>query len=137
MRWYVLITNDQGQQYRDPPFSSPSDRQYYGTIVQDPSMSGEYSSPLPIIELYCENEKAPYNADKNSTSICSMLYNNTAFYDNMSVHRRGMTSLNWAKPKFKIESNGQGKIFELMPGMQYKVKSINFNSGIHVFALYE
>ena len=56
-----------------------------------------------------------------------MLFNGT-FYDNISLYRKGQSSLNWPKPKFKVNANGQGKIFDVVPGGK-KTKQVMFNSG--------
>jgi hypothetical protein len=34
---------------------------------------------------------------------CSVWFNNS-FYDNVDIRRRGLTSMNWPKPKVKLES---------------------------------
>ena len=39
---------------------------------------------------------------------CSLWFNGT-FYDNVSTGRRGVTSLNWPKPKIKLDSK-QGSV---------------------------
>lgn len=47
VRWFVRATDSQGGVTRDPPFQKPSDQQYWGVVVEDPSDS----SSLPIMEL--------------------------------------------------------------------------------------
>lgn len=42
---------------------------------------------------------------------CSLKYNGT-FYDNVGIRRRGVTSLNWPKPKIKVDSK-QGSVSAL------------------------
>lgn len=41
-------------------------------------------------------------------SGCSLWFNGT-FSDNISLNRRGVTSLNWPKPKIKVDSK-QGSV---------------------------
>lgn len=47
VRWYVVATDGSGNTHREPPFSSPDEPQYYGTVVED---TGD-NSTLPIIDL--------------------------------------------------------------------------------------
>lgn len=49
-----------------------------------------------------------------------------SFYDGIVVRRRGQSSLSWPKPKIRVNSGKQGKIFEIK-GRQ--MKEFNFNSG--------
>lgn len=50
------------------------------------------------------------------------------FYDNVIVRRRGMSSIAWPKPKFKVDAGYQGKIFELDPSSDRAVKEFAMNS---------
>lgn len=75
---------------------------------------------------YCKDDRAPFNPAQSGPG-CSMLFNGT-FYDNISLRRKGQSSLNWPKAKFKVDGNSQGKIFDVVPGGK-KVKQVNFNSG--------
>lgn len=47
VRWFVRATDSVGQATRDPPFATPEERQYWGTIVADTSDSAS----LPVLEL--------------------------------------------------------------------------------------
>jgi hypothetical protein len=123
IRWYVKATDSSGNSARDPAFEKNQAQQYYGTIVQDPS----FSSSLPVVELYCKDPRAPFNPSKDIGPQCSMLFDGV-FYDNFAVRRKGQSSLNWPKPKFKVSATDlQGKIFKIAPSVK-KVKHINFNS---------
>lgn len=124
VRWYVTATYN-GNTVRDPPYKSQDDQKYYGTIVEDTSDSHS----LPVVELYCEDSNAPYDTNKrNAGPSCSMLYRNR-FYDNIVIRRRGSSSMNWAKPKFKIDAGKtQGEIFDLKDDY-YKLQEFNMNSG--------
>ena len=122
VRWYVSASDSRGRSTRDPPAATSADQQYYGTVVLDTS---DVSS-LPVVDLHCKNEKAPYVVDKNAGPGCSLLLNGT-FYDNVIVRRRGVSSLNWPKPKFKVDAGQQGKIFKIKAGVP-PVKEFNMNS---------
>jgi hypothetical protein len=58
---------------------------------------------LPLELIFCP---APLRAVQ--VGGCSLWFNGS-FYDNLSVNRRGVTSLNWPKPKIKIDSK-QGSV---------------------------
>ena len=47
VRWAVRATDNSGNTVREPQFSNGEDRQYYGTIVADPS----FTASLPVVEL--------------------------------------------------------------------------------------
>ena len=47
VRWFVRATDSQGEATRDPLALQPEDRQYWGTVVGDPSDQ----SSLPVLEL--------------------------------------------------------------------------------------
>ena len=126
VRWAVTAQSS-SVSYRDPPYSSSSQRKYYGTVVQDPSFL-PYNN-LPVVDVYCPDEKAPWGG--NTTTPCSLLFNAREFYDNVALGRKGQSSLNWPKPKFRIDSGSQGKIFDVVPsadGGGPRVRKINFNS---------
>jgi len=122
VRWYVKATDRSRNSARDPEFKDDEDRQYYGTIVEDPS----FSASLPVVDLYCKDQNAPFDPTRDTAPQCSMLFDGE-FYDNFSIRRKGQSSLNWPKPKFKISSNGQGKIFKVSPSVK-RVKKVAFNS---------
>ncbi|KAL4425868.1 hypothetical protein ABPG75_009884 [Micractinium tetrahymenae] len=119
VRWYVKVTDSQGQTTRDPLFASPTEQQYYGTIVADPSDTAS----LPVWDIYCKDDKAVYG--RTEVTGCSMLFNST-FYDNVGIRRRGVTSANWPEPEIKVHSNKQGSIFKIRSGM--RVSELNVNS---------
>ena len=53
---------------------------------------------------------------------------NEEFFDNVRVRRRGMSSMKWPKPKFKVEAGDeQGRVFRIQEGW-HRVKEFNMNS---------
>jgi hypothetical protein len=123
VRWFVQATDSSRNTARAPSYENSEAQQYYGTVVQDTSSS----SSLPVVDLYCKDSRAPFNPSKDSGPQCSMLFEGE-FYDNFSIRRKGQSSLNWPKPKFKISATDtQGKIFKISPSAK-RVKQINFNS---------
>ncbi|GAB4823908.1 hypothetical protein N2152v2_010954 [Parachlorella kessleri] len=118
VRWFIQASDSVGTVTRDPPYHKETDRQYYGTIVADKTDS----SNLFVLELYCPLDNAPVN--QTATPGCSLLINNT-LYDNFSINRRGVTSLQWPKPKVKIASK-QGAILKVLKGW-HKVSEISLN----------
>uniref|UniRef100_A0A1D1ZRX4 LTD domain-containing protein n=1 Tax=Auxenochlorella protothecoides TaxID=3075 RepID=A0A1D1ZRX4_AUXPR len=132
VRWYVTATDAGGRNTVVPAKDSNGAVQYFGTIVADPTDSAS----LPILELYSENDRAPFSTGPSSNAIavpggkgdvtgCSVWFNGT-FYDNVSIRRRGATSLGWPKPKIKIKSEN-GKVFKL-GGLDYEVSAFGLNS---------
>lgn len=131
VRWYVTATDGSGAVTRAPQFLEPTSRKYFGTFMDDPSLA----TNLPVVHIYCENEKAPYTVDKETIPECSVMVNGK-FYDNIIIRRRGVSSLNWPKPKFKVDAGEQGKIFEIFDSNGREVKEFNMNSGVLQFLLY-
>lgn len=122
VRWYVMARDAAGTT-RAPPFSTPTSREYYGTVIDDPSMN----STLPVIYMFCKNKTAPWVVDKGSSPGCSVMVQGT-LYDNVIVRRRGVSSLNWPKPKIKIDAGDQGKVFQIYDSNGREVKEFNLNS---------
>jgi len=123
IQWHFTISDGAGNSVRIPPFQNTTEREFYGTFVEDPSLS----TNLPVIYINCKDEKAPFTEGKDATPGCSIMINGK-FYDNVVIRRRGMSSLAWPKPKFKVDAGDQGKIFELYEGDDRKVKEFNMNS---------
>eukprot|EP00887_Chlorella_sp_A99_P004584 scaffold4.g4584.t1 len=106
VRWAVVATDSTGATTRDPPGASTSARKYYGTVVADSSDAAD----LPVLDLYCKDAKAPFS--DAGVKGCAMWLGG-AFYDNLEVSRRGVTSKGWPKPKFKISAKKQGDVLRL------------------------
>jgi len=121
IRWFVNAADTAGQTARYPPQpTSSADPQYAGIVVSNP----EFSSTLPVLEMFCENPGAATSTEY--VQGCSLLINGN-FYDNLSVRRRGVTSLSWPKPKFKINAGDQGYILEVADDLPYDWKEIKFS----------
>ncbi|KDD72336.1 hypothetical protein H632_c3499p0, partial [Helicosporidium sp. ATCC 50920] len=108
-------------------------REWWGTIVADPGDE----SLLPVYDLYCPDPQAIFSTGPRTNNKgakggrgevqgCSMLFNGT-FYDNLAVWRKGSTSLGWPKPKFRVSSNGQGKVLRTSRTAPYPVKGFSMS----------
>lgn len=121
IRWFVNAADNAGQTTRYPPRpTSSEDQQYAGIIVANP----DFSSKLPVLEMFCENPDATMSTEY--VQGCSLLINGN-FYDNLSVRRRGVTSLSWPKPKFKVNAGDQGYVMEVADDLPYNWNEINFS----------
>ncbi|KAK2079242.1 hypothetical protein QBZ16_002933 [Prototheca wickerhamii] len=131
LRWAVVAQSASGEEVRDPPTNSTGALRY-GTIVADTSDE----TTLPVFELFCNDTNAPWSTGpetnneaqtggKGWVAGCS-LWANGSYYDNVRLRRKGSTSLSWPKPKMRVNSNGQGKLFATSPG--YRVKSFSLSS---------
>lgn len=124
IQWHFTISDGSGNSVRIPPFKNATDQEFFGTFVDDPTLS----TKLPVIYINCKDEKAPFTEGKDTaTPGCSIMINGK-FYDNIILRRRGMSSLSWPKPKIKVDAGDQGKIFELFENDGRKVKEFNMNS---------
>ena len=123
IQWYFTIRDASGRSHRFPSFDAPWDREYYGTFVDDPKLS----TNLPVVFMNCKDDQAPFTEGKDAEPGCSVMLNGK-FYDNVIVRRRGMSSIAWPKPKFKVDAGYQGKIFQLDPDSDRKVKEFGMNS---------
>lgn len=47
VRWFIKASDSGGREVRDPLYKESTDRQYYGTVVEDTSDS----SSLPVVDL--------------------------------------------------------------------------------------
>ena len=123
IQWYFTVTDASGTTTRFPRFETPSSREYYGTFVDNPSLA----TNLPVINLYCKDKDAPFSEGKDAKPGCSVMVNGH-FYDNIIVRRRGVSSIAWPKPKFKVDAGDQGKIFQIYEDDDRTVKEFNMNS---------
>lgn len=123
IQWHFTISDGSGNSIRIPPYANATDQEFFGTFVDDPSLK----TNLPVIYINCKDEKAPFTEGKDAAPGCSIMINGK-FYDNIIIRRRGMSSLAWPKPKFKVDAGDQGKIFELFEDDNRKVKEFNMNS---------
>lgn len=123
IQWYFTVTDASGTTTRFPRFATPTSREYYGTFVDNPSLA----TNLPVVDLYCKDKDAPFLEGKDATPGCSVMVNGH-FYDNIIVRRRGVSSIAWPKPKFKVDAGDQGKIFQIFEDDDRTVKEFNMNS---------
>ncbi|KFM22923.1 hypothetical protein F751_6432 [Auxenochlorella protothecoides] len=132
VRWHVVVRDEAGNEGRDPAPPETTDPQNFGTIVADTSDS----TSLPIFELFCADANAPWSTGPESggqaltggkgyVDGCSLWFNGT-YYDNVSLRRKGSTSLAWPKPKMRVSAGNQGKVFATSAG--YKVKSFSLSA---------
>lgn len=117
IRWYVTAVDGRNGTSRYPTFEREDEEEYYGTVVQDPSLDNS----IPSLDMFVEDEDA---AATQEGTYGSVLYDGK-FYDRVFINRRGQTSLLWPKPKLKLDFNG--RIFDWMDGEE-KVGSINLES---------
>ena len=123
VRWYVTAEDVHGYTSREPLWSPPFvDRkdtpEYFGTAAVDPNIS----TKLPVMEWFVEKPEA---ARGDAGTRASVLFDGL-FYDNFFVRRRGWSTLNWPKRKFKFDFNS-GDYFRYSPD-QRPVEEFNFLS---------
>ncbi|MEM7392750.1 MAG: CotH kinase family protein, partial [Verrucomicrobiota bacterium] len=119
VRWYVTAEDDQSNPTRQPLFSnSTAAPEYFGTIVQNPGLTGN----LPVLHWFIENPAAANNVSGTRASVAYL----GEFYDNIFVRRRGQTSANWPKKSFKFEFN-EDEHFRFDPNLP-RVDEINVNT---------
>jgi hypothetical protein len=119
VRWYVKAEDVKGNTSRNPLFpyrdNSP---EYYGTIVQNPSVR----SSLPVFYWFVENVAGSETRGGSRGSV----YFLGEFYDNVLIHIRGGSTSGAPKKHFKIKFN-RGCKFRYQDGVP-RVNEINLNS---------
>ena len=119
LRWAVEAQDGSGGQFRSPGDPMPVDApQYYGTMVQDPTLSSE-------LEIYHWFVEKPGAATTGGGTRCSLWYGGE-FYDNLFVRRRGGSSAWWPKRSFKFDFN-RGDHFRYHPD-RGRVSEFNLNT---------
>lgn len=119
LRWAAEAWDGQGGLGRGPGFPMPVDApEYFGTMVQDPSVTSE----LEIYHWFVENPSA---ATTQGGTRCSLWYGGE-FYDNLFVRRRGGSSAWWPKRSFKFDFN-RGDHFRYDP-TRGRVEEFNLNT---------
>ena len=98
LRWYFLAEDDRGGESREPPYPA-DDRspQYYGTLIDDPSIQSE----LPVYHWFLKN---PGLADRRQGTRASLYYDGR-LYDNIFVRLRGGSSAGFFKLSYKFDFN--------------------------------
>jgi hypothetical protein len=119
IRWYVRAVDVKGNAFRNPPFTRPAaSPEYYGTVVQDPSVR----SALPIFSWFVENA----SASETSGGTRGSLYYMGEFYDNIGIHTRGGSTEGAPKKHFKFKMN-KGYKFRYRDDAE-RVNEFNLNS---------
>jgi hypothetical protein len=119
VRWYVKAEDAGGNVSRDPLFALPTNSpEYYGTIVQDPSVR----TALPLIQWYVQN----VSASETRAGARGSIYFDGEFYDNVVIHIRGGSTSGAPKKHFKVKFNS-GYKFRYNDSSP-RVNEINLNS---------
>eukprot|EP00210_Caulerpa_lentillifera_P006730 g6432.t1 len=98
VRWFVLATDVEGNEFRDPPNTNEDYPLHYGTVIQQ-----DLDTQLPVLYWYSNDTAASLSEDGFSGS----LFYGGEFYDNVFTRRRGVTALSWPKPKIKFDFKGK------------------------------
>jgi hypothetical protein len=104
VRWYVVASDTEGIQTREPRFLDPLDAaEYFGTVVDDPTITTD----LPLMQWFLANESA---ASSNAGTRAS-LFMGGEFYDNIQVDNHGQSTRGSAFPKksFDFDANAGNK----------------------------
>ena len=106
VRYYITATDTNGNSLRWPLFAAPTDTEYFGTIINDPTIS----TNVPVYHWFVQNSAA---ADTRGGTRCSFFYNDE-FYDNIFCRLRGgSSSYQTKKPhKFEFNSDHEFKFYE-------------------------
>ncbi|KIZ03262.1 hypothetical protein MNEG_4702 [Monoraphidium neglectum] len=123
VRWAVVATAPGGLSTREPdPQAKEGD--YKGTVIPGPLPVNS----LPVLYWFAEDPVAAQSVAGARSSLAL----NGSFYDDVEGQRRGVTSLNYPKPKMKFKANS-GKQFDLFPNAprmgQLKLNSLYFELG--------
>ncbi|XAL98698.1 CotH kinase family protein [Phycisphaeraceae bacterium D3-23] len=101
VRWNITAEDTSGQTSRAPFFDdqvgNDQSAQYFGTVVTDPSVT----TVLPVFTIFVEDP----NAARTDAGTRASVFYDGEFYDNVYIRRRGFTTANWNKRKFKIDFN--------------------------------
>jgi len=119
VRWRVTAVDVASLTSSLPAFVDPLDSpEYHGTVVVDPSIT----TPLDVLYWFVEDPQAA----RWDAGTRASLYFRGEFYDNIYVRRRGFTTANWPKRKFKMDFNA-GDHFRAWQGSG-RVEEINLQS---------
>jgi len=118
IRYYILTADTTGACSRLPFFLTPTSEEYYGTVVNDPSIN----TNIPVFHWFTQN---PAAADTRAGARCS-LFANGEFYDNMFVRLRGDSSSGRLKKPHEFKFNSEHH-FNYRPGRE-RVDEINLGA---------
>ncbi len=116
VRWFITATDEDGLSVRTPAFADPLDsEQYYGTVVDDPSLS----SGLPIYHWFAEDPEA---AGTSTGTRCALFYSGE-LYDNVRFDIHGQSTQGFPKKSYNVDFNKDHR-FLLQPGLK-RLKDLN------------
>ncbi len=119
VRWALTALDTNWNGTREPPFIDPlSDPEYFGTIVDDPSIA----TAQRTYHWFVQNTNA---ANSVSGTQCSVWFEGR-FYDNLHVNARGGSSQGYPKKSYKFDFNNGDRFFLEESGR--KVDEVNLNT---------
>jgi hypothetical protein len=118
IRYYLVATDSQSRDTRQPPYADTNNSpQYFGTVAGNPTLT----NPLPALHLFCPN-LATVEGSPTALTKCS-LYFRGEFYDNCTISRHGQSSGGFRMKSFDVDFN-PGHNFRWRPG-ESRVDDIN------------
>jgi len=119
VRWSLTALDTNWNGTREPPFIDPvGDPEYFGTIVEDPSIA----TPLRTFHWFVEN---PVAANSTAGTRASLWFEGR-FYDNIRANARGGSSQGYPKKSYKFDFNNGDRFFLEESGR--RVDEINMNT---------
>src|SRR5207302_662607 len=93
-------TDSKSNPMRQPPFPNPVySAQYFGTVVQDPTLN----NPLPVLHLFITDASINgANNDNLGRYLCSVHYLGE-FYDNIGINRHGQSSAGFPQKSYDLD----------------------------------
>ena len=106
LRYAISSQDTAGRTLRAPQLASSNglgdEPEYFGTVFQNP----EITSDLPVLHWFVPHPNWHKTTGGNNTRWSpASVYFDGEFYDNLRVRVRGITTIDWNKPKFKFEFN--------------------------------
>ncbi|MFT5499548.1 MAG: hypothetical protein ACI9TH_004964, partial [Kiritimatiellia bacterium] len=117
IRWRVQATDERGAITRAPINDEVERALWYGTIA-----TTNVNTSLPVLEWFVGDPAAA----RTDLGTRASVWFNGQFYDNILVRRRGLSTLGWAKNKFKFDFNPKDH-FRYDPE-QPRVEELNLQS---------
>jgi hypothetical protein len=119
VRWYFRATDTVGNVSRWPLFSVPTETEYLGTMVSDPTVS----SKLPVVYLFAQPTvlqpgptTSSIGADSQTGARGVSVFHDGEFYDNIMVAVRGNTTATYNKKSHRFEFNADHAFRHSGPG---------------------
>jgi hypothetical protein len=108
VRWYFRATDTLGNVSRWPLFSAPTETEYLGTMITDPSVV----TKLPVVYLFADPTvlqpgptTSSIGADSQNGARGVSVFHDGEFYDNIMVAVRGNTTATYNKKSHRFEFN--------------------------------